>query len=111
MVAENRGMEKIDLIEAIDTIEAIEAIDSVSIRSIPSIKSIQSIKEDVPEIVAQSEEPTLTVEEEEPVLQKEDSITSEPSPTTPKIKVTYGRVINDAHLAVNVWQNMFLAAD
>ncbi|MBR1550281.1 MAG: hypothetical protein IJ634_06550 [Bacteroidales bacterium] len=116
LVAQNRGGERIKAIERIDTVEAIETIDAESIQSTPSIKyspsikpslSIQSIKEE-PQLVAQTEEPVVIVEEDKPTPTA-DTVVPEETMPKPEIKVTYGRVINDAHLAVNVWRDVFLA--
>lgn len=109
LMAENKGVEKIDLIETIEAIDTTEAIDSVTIQPIHPVKSkktivtIPSIKES-PQLMVQAEEPAATIEEEDTVVPAE----STPRPT---IKITYGRVINDAHLAVNVWRDNFLATN
>lgn len=113
LMAQNREGAQIKAIERIDTVEAIETIDAESIQSTPSIEyspSIQSIKEE-PQLVAQAEEPMAIIEEEEPIVPTADTVVPEETMPKPEIKVTYGRVINDAHLAVNVWRDTFLAAD
>ncbi|MBR1766167.1 MAG: hypothetical protein IJ745_03890 [Bacteroidales bacterium] len=109
--------------ERIDTTEAIETTDSESIQTVPSVKSTPSIPsvksgptisstpsvQEAPLLAAQAEEPAVIDEEkEDPVIPAADVVV--PEEAVPAIKVTYGRVINDAHLSMNVWHDVFLAA-